>query len=102
MRKACQPSEEKLEEGRGGANQTAGRQKIFKRGTKRVQRKPPQIQAQGLGVQGSLCGGSEEENYISQRQASTGQRGGTTESSMSGLREQASEWTAGPGQLAEG
>lgn len=49
VRKAGQPSEEKLEEGSGGANQAAGRQEIFKRDTKRMQLRPSKIQAQGLG-----------------------------------------------------
>lgn len=59
VRKAGQPSEEKLEEGSGGANQAAGRQEIFKRHTKRMQLRPSKTQAQGLGVQGShcVCGG---------------------------------------------
>lgn len=45
VRKAHQPSEEKLEEGRGGANQAAGRQGIFKRFTKRMQLRTSKIQA---------------------------------------------------------
>lgn len=83
VRKAGQPSEGKVEEGRGGANWVEGWQEIFKRRIKRTQLRPSEVQTKGLGVQRSHCGGRrrrrEFQNH-SQRQMSTGLQAGTAKS----------------------
>lgn len=104
VRKAGQPSEGKLEEGRGGANWAEGWQEIFKRHIKRTYLRPSKVQTKRLGVHGLHCGGRrrriEFQNHKPKRQMPTGLQAGSAKSPVwiagrAGSRVDNRAWPAG-------